>query len=981
MNNVNEKIPSAGNNENNNAGLKRYLSPLSVWALAFGCSVGWGAFVMPGTTFLPIAGPLGTVIGILLGAGIMFVIGMNYHYLMNRYSGAGGTFTYAKNVLGNDHGFLGAWFVFLTYVAIIWANATALSLIVRYLFGDLLCFGFRYNVAGYTVYFGEVLLSVIILVIACAVCILGGKAVKWSQTALAALLFIGITVCFIAVTAAGGLKNASPAFAPTGKPASQIFAIIALAPWAFIGFESVSHSTGEFSFNPKKTIFIMAAALLAGALAYVMLSLTAVGSLPEGYSDWSEYVASLGGLEGLKGLPTFYTAEKTMGAAGKIILGIAAFAGITTGLIANYVAASRLLYSMAENRMLPSAFAKLGKQGTPKNALIFIAAISVIIPFLGRTAIGWIVDVTTIGATIAYAYVSVSAFFLGHKEHAKLPQITGITGGLLSVGFAFYYLMPTYQSIGNLAAESYLILAAWSILGILLFRILMQKDETRRFGKSEIVWIVLLMLILVISFIWIRQSTINETADISQDVVSFHNQQAEEAGLDANAEIVQATGRYINDRIHEFGNIVMRNVIVQFAMITVSVVIIFSIFSIIKKRESNIEAERMRAEESSKAKSIFLSNMSHDIRTPMNAITGYTTLALQGKDLPPETRDFLMKIDYSGKHLLSLINDILDMSRIESGKMELSPAPTDITATLEEVYMIFSVQMETKKIKYTVDYSDVKDKCVMCDKNRIIRILLNLVSNAYKFTPSGGEVSVILRETERENGFGKYELRVKDTGIGMSKEFAEHIFEAFERERTDEVKAIQGSGLGMAITKNFIDLMGGSIKVESEQGKGTEFIAEFTFETTTPDKVEDTPISSAGKETVPDLKNLRVLVVEDNFINIEIATMILKNEGFEVDIAENGKIALDTIEQADADKYDLVLMDIQMPVMNGYEATRAIRALPAPKGDIPIIAMSANAFEEDVREALSAGMNAHVTKPIDVKVLTETIRKTLYPHT
>ncbi|MBQ7163789.1 MAG: response regulator, partial [Clostridia bacterium] len=169
--------------------------------------------------------------------------------------------------------------------------------------------------------------------------------------------------------------------------------------------------------------------------------------------------------------------------------------------------------------------------------------------------------------------------------------------------------------------------------------------------------------------------------------------------------------------------------------------------------------------------------------------------------------------------------------------------------------------------------------------------------------------------------------------------------------------------------------------VESEQGKGTEFIAEFTFETTTPDKVDDTPTSSAEKETVPDLKNLRVLVVEDNFINIEIATMILKNEGFEVDIAENGKIALDTIEQADADKYDLVLMDIQMPVMNGYEATRAIRALPAPKGDIPIIAMSANAFEEDVREALSAGMNAHVTKPIDVKVLTETIRKTLYPHT
>ena len=960
-----------------NRGLSRYLSPMGVWALAFGCSVGWGAFVMPGTTFLPIAGPLGTALGIIIGAAVMFIIGANYHYMMNRHPDAGGTYTYAKKTFGFDHGFLSAWFLVLTYISIIWANATALSLIARNLLGDTFKFGFHYTIFGYEVYLGEILLAATALIVFGLVCAKWKRLAGWMQIAFALILIVGILVTFGFVMAnhEGGLASFLPSFAPGKSPFSQVIAIIALAPWAFIGFESVSHSAGEFKFSHKKSFLIIAIALTTGAIAYITLAEIAASTLPAGYSDWTEYIAAVNsgeGLSGLEGLPTFYAAEIAMGDIGSTVLAVTVAGGILTGLIGNMIASSRLLYSMAQDELLPSWFCKLGKSGSPKNAILFITAVSLVIPFFGRTAIGWIVDVTTIGATIAYGYASIAAFKRAKADGKKLIMVTGIIGLVMSAAFTVYLLVPNFFSATSLATESYLILAAWSILGVIFFRYLFSKDNKRNLGKSTIVWIALFFIIFFISLMWMHQSTNSSMETFAENVNAYHTEEAIETGVSPDDPHLKEHKEYIESELDKMNNSVTRDSLIQMGLIVITLAAMFNIYTVMQKRERTADIEKYKAEQSNRAKSSFLSNMSHDIRTPMNAITGYTALAKAEPDVPAKTREYLDKIDSSSQHLLGLINDVLDMGRIESGKMELSLEDTDIVKTVSDACDVFVTQMDTKRIEYTVDVSDVKDRWVRCDGNRISRILLNLVSNAFKFTPEGGKISVAFRQTGVSEGKCDYELRVKDSGIGMSKEFAEHVFEAFERERSKTVTGIQGTGLGMAITKSFVDMMGGEIKVDTEQGKGTEFIISIPFE-----KGEEIVASSADDKAV-DFTGTKILVAEDNAINLEIAKLVLTQAGFDVDSAEDGAIALEKVASSAPDRYDVILMDFNMPNMNGLEAAKAIRALDDEKrASVPIVAMTANAFAEDVQDALDAGMNAHISKPIELKKMMATLAEVL----
>ena len=394
-----------------------------------------------------------------------------------------------------------------------------------------------------------------------------------------------------------------------------------------------------------------------------------------------------------------------------------------------------------------------------------------------------------------------------------------------------------------------------------------------------------------------------------------------------------------------------------------------------------------RAETASRAKTDFLFNMSHDLRTPMNAIIGYTELAQRDGLSEDDMREYFGKIDSSSKHLLSLINDILEMSRIESGKMVLEPQPADLIETMREAEALFSTQMAGKDIGFSVDTSAVRDRWVMCDEARLDRVILNLISNAYKFTPGGGKVDVSLAQIcPDDNGsegpaadedIRSYELRVKDTGIGMSPEFAAKLFTPFERERTSTVSGIQGTGLGLSITKSIVDLMGGSISAETEQGKGTEFIVKLSFPAAEEPAAPEEDIeadTSSGKEP----GETRLLLVEDNDINREIAMMMLKSEGYTVDTASDGKIAVEMLESAGPGRYDMVLMDIQMPVMDGYTATRTIRAMEDPGlAGIPIVAMTANAFKEDVEAAFEAGMDGHIAKPLDVDKMMNEIKRVL----
>ncbi|MBO4400916.1 MAG: amino acid permease [Selenomonadaceae bacterium] len=956
--------------------LNRYLSPLNVWALSFGCAVGWGAFVMPGTTFLPIAGPLGTAIGMAIGGVVMMIIGYNYHFMMNQFPDAGGTYSYAKKILGYDHGFMSAWFLILVYIAITWANATALPLIFRRFLGDTFQFGFHYNIAGYEIYFGEALISLSALWIFGLVCFRGGKVATRVQTVAACILFGGVLIGMGALISHGiNLADFEPMFKPDKSHISAVIGIIVLAPWAFVGFESISQSAQGFTFSPKKTFVIIFFSILASALVYIFLTIIAIYGVPSDYWNWVEYVENLGSLKGLESLPTFHAVHLLMGHTGLVILAVTVVAGVVTGLVGNYIAASRLIYALTKDNLLPEWFGRLNTYQNPRNAILFLMLLSLPIPFLGRTAINWIIDVNTIGATIEYAYTSIVAFIIAKNCGNTRVKITGAIGGVVSVMFFLYFMIPNFWVVSAMNTESYLILICWSILGFVFFRYIFSRDEARRFGKSTIVWIVLLFLIFFTSMMWLRESTHDTAATVLHSLSAYYTEELNEHGavLDKREK---ADAEYYLERQMDYVSASLTNKnLLQMALITIALFIMFNIYNSMMKREREMEVQKVEAEQSSKAKSTFLSNMSHDIRTPMNAIIGYTTLIKKEKGLPENVVGYLNKIEASNKHLLALINDVLDMSRIESGKMELTVEKTNIVKTMDEVRDLFSTQMETKGVRYTVTAENVANKTVMCDAPHLNRVLLNLISNAYKFTPDGGSVTVTLTQTGATADTGSYELRVKDTGMGMSPEFAAKVFEAYSRDRS--VNKIQGTGLGMAITKSIVDLMHGDISVKTELGKGTEFIVRVDFPIVE-DEPEPVENSTDAAEHEIDFSKIKVLLVEDNEVNREIASLILEEFGFQLETAVDGKDALDKFSASKPGDFDVILMDVQMPVMNGYEAARAIRKLDNPAlANIPIIAMTANAFAEDIQNAKDAGMNSHIAKPIDIPTMIATLTEVL----
>ncbi len=382
-----------------------------------------------------------------------------------------------------------------------------------------------------------------------------------------------------------------------------------------------------------------------------------------------------------------------------------------------------------------------------------------------------------------------------------------------------------------------------------------------------------------------------------------------------------------------------------------------------------LEEALVRANKASEAKSAFLTNMSHDIRTPMNAIVGFTTLATNHIDQKDRVEEYLAKIQASSHHLLSLINDILDMSRIESGKASLDEQRSSIHEIMENLHTILQPEADERGITLKVDAGPEAEVPIICDKLKINQIFLNLLGNSLKFTAPEGVVSATVAEAPgAPAGCRRYRMVVEDTGIGMSPEFLKHIFDPFERERTSTISGIQGTGLGMAITKSLVDMMGGTIEVASTEGVGSRFTVMLTLREA--DASGDLAPTAPTRVVPSDaLKGCHVLLVDDNLLNREIALTLLEDAGFEVECAVDGQMAVDMMAEPDADRFELVLMDIQMPVMNGYEAARAIRALEGPAATVPILAITADAFDTDRQKALDAGMDGHLPKPIEVDKL------------
>ena len=386
--------------------------------------------------------------------------------------------------------------------------------------------------------------------------------------------------------------------------------------------------------------------------------------------------------------------------------------------------------------------------------------------------------------------------------------------------------------------------------------------------------------------------------------------------------------------------------------------------------EARREAEdaQKEAEHANRAKSEFLSNMSHDIRTPMNGIVGMTAIATANIDDKEQVRNCLEKITVSSRHLLGLINDVLDMSKIESGNMVLNLEQISMREVVDSIVSICQPQVEAKGQQFDVSIHDISTENVMCDSVRLNQVLINLLSNAIKFTPEGGRIQLALYEeaSPRGEGFVRVRIQVKDNGIGMSEEFQKHIFDSFAREDSARVHRTEGTGLGMAITKFIVvDARGGAIDVNSRRGEGTEF--NVTLDVEKAGAAEEAEESETPAERGRDLSGRHILVAEDNELNWELASELLGGEGLILDWAENGQTCVEMLQASPVGYYDAVLMDVRMPIMGGYEATQVIRALEREDRDLPIIAMTADAFAEDVKRSLDCGMNAHVAKPIDVR--------------
>ena len=382
------------------------------------------------------------------------------------------------------------------------------------------------------------------------------------------------------------------------------------------------------------------------------------------------------------------------------------------------------------------------------------------------------------------------------------------------------------------------------------------------------------------------------------------------------------------------------------------------------------------AQEANRSKSSFLANMSHDIRTPMNAITGITSLLEYDAENEEKVREYAKKIDVSAQHLLGIINDVLDMSKIEAGKTVFKYSDFSILELMQEIQMMFRPQAEGKHQMMVMNHDNIEHEWVNGDKVHMMQIFSNLLSNAVKYTQEGGKIQFLVEEYEtKSRAYAKYRFVVSDNGMGMSADFKDTIFDAFTRAESSLTNKIQGTGLGMAITRNLVEAMGGTIDVESELGQGSCFEVFMDLKI-----AEDRSVALAAQEETDEqddniLQGMRFLCADDNELNAEILTELLKIEGAECTICENGEEILKAFEQSAPGDYDMILMDVQMPVMNGYEATKAIRRSSHKLAKtIPIIAMTANAFSEDIQHSLAAGMTAHVSKPVEMKVLEKTIR-------
>ena len=945
-----------------------YLAPIAVVALSFGYAVGWGSFVMPGTMFLPGAGPAGTAIGILVGSLEMAVFAFNYHRMLQCVTGPGGAYAFTTEVFGADHGFLLAWFLWLTYVAILWANATALVLLVRYLFGDALQFGFHYTMAGFEVYFGEVMVCVAATALCGAVCLFRKRLAAWLNTILAGAFVAGVAAVFVAALShhEGGFAAMGPAFSPEGGHFMQVIHILAMIPWAFVGFEAIVHSSAEFRFPVRRTFGILLAAIALSASVYLLLALLPVVSFPDGYANWREYIEDLPNLRGIDAMPVFAASKRALGAAGKSVIGGAMLAAQLTGIFGTLIASSRLMHAMSNGGAIPGWFGRLNREGAPANAVLFVTCVSFAIPFLGRTVTGWPVDVSNLGAALAYGYTSAASFAVAKKETgraARVGEALGIAGVVMAIGFALLMLVPNYISGETLSAESYLVLAIWCLAGFLQYRHVFLVDWLSRFGRTIVVWISILVLIFFSSLMWIRLAICDASEAAFGALV----------GETVDSHMVEGILRHV-------GTDMLAKMCVELLLLVSSLAIVINLFNVLRRRENRLLQQKIEAEESAgKSRSYFFSTMSHDIRTPLNAIIGYSEMMKMGFKTDAEREQAVDSILVSGKALLRLVDHVLDFSKLESGSLEIIPVHTAASKLIGDLVESFRAANANPALEIRSRAEGLP--ALKVDPQRIGQLLLNLVSNAVKFTKSG-HVEVRARFDSSDGASGTLRIEVEDTGCGIGKEDMELIMSPYEKVSAKEARH-GGTGIGLALCRQLVKAMGGEIAVASTLGKGS------TFTVAIPDVKVSVEMTSEGEGAAqapqaslvpvpcasraaqapqaPVPASRRILIVDDQKMNLMVLKAMLKKLGdFDVVTAENGRRALDALEGPDAQPFDMVLTDMWMPEMDGEGLVKAIRASERLKS-LPVYVVTADVEMQKRYEEV--GFTGILLKPVTVATI------------
>ena len=574
-------------NIQNEKALSPYIPAIGAFALAIGTTLGWGSLVDTGNVYLLLAGPVGTMLGICLGAVIMMIIAYNYNFLMTRFPDCGGAYSFSKKTFGYDHAFITGWFLASTYLAVLWFNVTTIPLFVRNFIGDFFQSGYKYSILNYEVDLGEALISSLVLILICWF-LAKFKKISMSFMTLMVGAFVSLIIgCFIFVLKNnGGIHDLTPAYIPDTDQLLQVAHIACISPLAFCGFENISHASEEFNFSKDKIFTILSTAILTAALIYIIILVLSASVYPPQYSSWLNYISNLSQHSGIERYPVFYAVNHFLGPFGYYALLFALLALIITSLIGNTYALSRLFYRLAKDNLIPEKFSELDSDNIPYKAIWLVAGLSVLIPLLGRTAIGWMVDVTAIGATLVYGFVSASVWKIAKESGLKREKIYGILGLLIMAVFILYLLSSNLISTGELSTQSYLLFTIWSILGMIYFRKLLRQDKdsnNTRFGKSTIVWVLLFSIMLSTSFTWMLDTNQNASEKLITDL------QAAKIISPSNINILE-------NNVYSLYNQNLINIIVFAIVVSLSVVVLISNYSYIVQRTHKLEIERKSIE-------------------------------------------------------------------------------------------------------------------------------------------------------------------------------------------------------------------------------------------------------------------------------------------------------------------------------------------------------------------------------------------------